>query len=333
MMPRQSTLIIPAHRDHPAYATCLASVAQLDPPPGEVIVVVDGNDSSTIARARGHGFHTIVLGEAPGVASARNAGAKAASGDLLVFTDSDIQLPVRFIAQAVEIFQRKPGHAAAIGSYDDQPAAPGVVSRYRNLLHHFTHQQGRADAQTFWAGCGAVRKDVFLSAGGYDARYRIPSVEDIELGYRLVREGHRIVLDPAWRVRHLKNWTLPNMIYTDLFCRAIPWSRLLRREKRMDNDLNIDTASRLSGFLVLVLLAGVAGCLIRPLYGLVSAGALGGILMLNRRFFSFLLKKGGWRLALPGIVLHLIYLICGVTGFALAQIMPQQDGLSGKTAA
>ena len=52
------------------------------------------------------------------------------------------------------------GVETLFGSYDDDPPAPGLVSRYKNLLHHHVHQNGRPDASTFWAGCGAIRRGV-----------------------------------------------------------------------------------------------------------------------------------------------------------------------------
>ena len=69
--------------------------------------------------------------------------------------------------------------------------APGLVSQYRNLLHHFVHQQGEFEGdirpvRTFWTGCGMIRREVFLAFGGFDPRlYPRPAIEDIELGYRL----------------------------------------------------------------------------------------------------------------------------------------------------
>ena len=56
---------------------------------------------------------------------------------------------------------RGPALTAVMGSYDDTPSEPGLVSQYRNLLHHFVHQVGREKASTFWAGCGAVRRGAF----------------------------------------------------------------------------------------------------------------------------------------------------------------------------
>jgi GT2 family glycosyltransferase len=96
-----------------------------------------------------------------------------------------------------------PGVAALFGSYDADPPYPGLVSRYKNLLHHYIHQHGRAEAATFWAGCGAVRRNVCNAVGGVDESYLSAAVEDIELGARLRRGGYRIRLCPDIQVTHL----------------------------------------------------------------------------------------------------------------------------------
>ena len=125
-------------------------------------------------------------------------------------------------------FAADPNLIAVFGAYDDAPEASGAVSGFRNLLHHHVHAGGAGEAVTFWAGLGAVRRDAFLAAGGFDARrYRRSSIEDIELGMRLAAGGGRLVLDPMIRGTHLKAWTLGSMISTDLVRRGIPWVELL----------------------------------------------------------------------------------------------------------
>ena len=120
-----------------------------------------------------------------------------------------------------------PRLVAVFGSYDDQPADPAPVSRFRNLLHHHVHSSSPGPAETFWAGLGAIRRDAFLAAGGFDAaRYPEPAIEDIELGTRLVADGASIVLDPQIRGTHLKRWSLTSMVRTDLVRRGIPWVQL-----------------------------------------------------------------------------------------------------------
>lgn len=112
---------------------------------------------------------------------------------------------------------------AIFGSYDDDPVHHGLVSDFRNLLHHQVHQEGAGEAMTFWAGLGAMRRGAFQAVGGFDEqRFPHASIEDIDLGMRLVASGGRIVLDPSIQGTHLKRWTLANMVRTDFLRPGIP---------------------------------------------------------------------------------------------------------------
>ena len=114
------------------------------------------------------------------------------------------------------------------------------MSRFKNLLHHFTHQHSQGEASTFWVGCGAIRREVFGALGGFYGGYGRPAVADIELGMRLKEAGQRILLDPAIQVTHLKYWTLASLFKSDIFDRAVPWSRLILRQGRLPVTLNIE---------------------------------------------------------------------------------------------
>ena len=104
--------------------------------------------------------------------------------------------------------QSRAGIAALFGSYDDEPGEPNFLSQYRNLLHHYVHQQGREDASTFWGGCGAIRRDVFLAIGGLTKGMFRPSVEDIELGTGSEKPATESELCKSLQVKHLKRWDL-----------------------------------------------------------------------------------------------------------------------------
>ena len=322
--PNDISLIITAHCSGQTLNACLDNAAKIQPPPREVIVTIDGADPAVVDAANAHGFRIISNPTAPGVSATRNSGAKAATGDIIVFADSDVLLPGNYIGRLSQAFADHPEASAVIGSYDDQPAAPGLVSRYRNLLHHYTHQHGSPDAQTFWAGCGAVRRTAFEQLGGFDESYRRPSVEDIELGYRLRQAGHRIRLVPDWQVKHLKQWRLRDLIVTDVGRRAIPWTKLLRREKRLDDDLNIDRSSRLSAAL---LCSGACllplGFFWRPAFFL-AAVLLVLATALNWAFYRFLARRGGWGFAIRAIPLHWLYFFGATFGFVLGHLGPSK---------
>jgi hypothetical protein len=118
------------------------------------------------------------------------------------------------------------------------------------------HQHSNPKAVTFWSGCGAIRRQVFLDAGGFDENhYHAPAIEDIELGYRLAQAGRKLALNADIQVKHLKHWNLRSMLETDFFRRAIPWSELVLRSGRMPNDLNLRVSQRISVGLALTLVA------------------------------------------------------------------------------
>ncbi len=246
-------MIIPVFNGAAHLEACLRSLAASTEPPIECIVVDDGSTDGSAAIAKRHGATVVSTGSRCGPARARNIGAQRAQAEILLFLDADVCVHPDTVALAARELAWHPDLDAVIGSYDRQPAAPGFLSQYRNLMHHFVHHQGKREASTFWAGCGAIRKRVFLESGGFDETYRAPSIEDIELGYRLARAGRKLALNPAIQVTHLKAWRLKSMLRTDFFYRALPWSELSLRSGTMPNDLNLRISQRISVALVAVL--------------------------------------------------------------------------------
>lgn len=117
-----------------------------------------------------------------------------------------------------------------------------------------TNRFGREQSSTFWAGCGAVRRSAFEGVGGFDASFTRPCIEDIELGVRLREAGHRIELNKAIQVKHLKKWTLWGMLRADVRDRAIPWTELILRQHHMPDDLNLRFSQRVCTILAFALL-------------------------------------------------------------------------------
>lgn len=68
--------------------------------------------------------------------------------------------------------------------------------------------------------------------GGFDESYRKPSIEDIELGYRLKQAGLKIRLCKALQVKHLKRWEVVSLLRADFFYRALPWTELILRDRQ-----------------------------------------------------------------------------------------------------
>jgi len=245
-----------------------------------------------------------------GPAAARNIGAHHAAGEILFFVDADVVLAPGALERAITILETRPEFVAVFGSYDTSPRAHGLVSQYRNLLHHFVHQHGNPQASTFWAGCGAIRRETFLAVGGFDAeRFTRPSIEDIELGLRLRHAGHRILLDREIQGTHLKHWKLRTVIRTDITCRAIPWSRLILNSREAPNDLNLKRSQRVSVALVVLATAVLPLALWRVVLLALPLTTLLTVVVLNRNLFTFFRRQRGLLFAIACVPLHLLYFL------------------------
>jgi hypothetical protein len=286
----------------------------------EFLVVLDGFPVPPPDWLHSPAIQILATGVRSGPAVARNLAAQNASGDILLFVDADVELHPESLNQIRQAFQRDPSLDALFGSYDADPASPGVVSRFRNLLHHHTHQLHPGEACTFWAGCGAIRRSKFWQVGGFDVRYKTPSIEDVELGQRLWRQGGRLILDPSIQACHHKHWTLRTMLATDIQQRAIPWSRLILEQGNSPATLNLSWAGRLSGALALLVPIGLVVAL---LPGMVWGGiglvltAVAALVVLNLSFHRLHWQRRGPAEAIAGIGLHLLHLLSASGTFLL----------------
>ncbi len=313
------SVIVPVLNGGEDFRRCLQSIRQGEMQPDELIVINDGSTDGSGEIARQFGAKVIDLPKAHGPALARNRGASIAQGDILFFVDADVTVRRDTLLQVVQVFQKQPQFDALIGSYDAEPGAENFTSQYRNLLHHYTHQVSSTEASTFWGACGAVRRSVFLSVGGFDESYLVPCVEDIELGYRFKRAGHRIRLCKTIQVKHLKRWEPVKMIKTDILCRALPWTELLLRDRQPMNDLNLKRGNQLSvvcAFLsLLVVLAPLAPLAI----GGVVLAALAGLIGLNQDIYRFFYNQRGVSFTLKSMAYHWLFYVYSGVAYAIGQ--------------
>ena len=308
--------IVPVHNARQDLDQCLDALLSSTYQHLEILVVDDASTEDVAPIAREKGIPVFRLDAQSGPAAARNLGVHHAKGDILFFVDSDVVVKTDSIERLVKDFQSDPDTAAVFGSYDDTPAASNFISQYKNLFHHFVHQESSPEAVTFWAGCGAIRRDVFDAAQGFDQeRYLRPSIEDIELGDRLTRMGYRIVLDKHIQVQHLKRWTFSSMIKTDIFCRAVPWSKLMLEAGKTVNDLNLKKSHRISTGLVALSLMMVPFSLLKIQVLYLIAVCLIIILGLNWNLYRFFFRKRGITFAAAAVPMHLLYYLYSGAAF------------------
>ncbi|HEY6508143.1 MAG TPA: glycosyltransferase, partial [Vicinamibacterales bacterium] len=187
------TAIVPFHSNAAHLEQCLVAIRRSMPEAG-IIVVADGALEDCRALAHRCQARLIEIRGPQGPAVARNRGAAQADADVLVFVDADVVVAPDAIQGMCAVLGTTSDVAAIFGAYDLTTVEHNFMSQFKNLSHAYVHETGRTDAQTFWAGLGAIRASVFRTVGGFDERFRRPSIEDIDLGYRIVDAGHHIRL-------------------------------------------------------------------------------------------------------------------------------------------
>ena len=311
------SVIIPVHNGGEKFRRCLSGITAAIPPADEIIVVADGDTDGSAQLAETMGIRVMRTPIRKGPASARNLGAHTAQGDILFFVDADVAILPDAIGQVKTLFKNQTDLAAVFGSYDDEPAETNFLSRYKNLLHHYVHQISHEDASTFWAGCGAIRRQIFMEFGGFDESYRKPCIEDIELGYRLKKAGYRIRLFKSLQVKHLKRWGIISLTKSDFFDRALPWTELILRDRQFVNDLNLRFSSRLSVMLTYSLLLALIGGFWWPGLFAIACGLILSLLIINAPVYRFFLQKQGVGFMIRILPWHWFYYFYSGLAFAI----------------
>lgn len=290
-------VVVPATDVPPTLSRCLFAIRDAMAPTDELLVITEP------AMA--------------GPAAARNAGAEQATAEVLVFVDADVVVHPDALTRLRTAFAADPGLTAVFGSYDDGPSSPGVVSEFRNLLHHYVHHRHPGVAATFWSGLGAVRRREFLALGGFDTeRFPLPAVEDIDLGTRLAAAGGRIELHPRVQGTHLKHWTVANMVQTDFRRRGVPWAVICLERRTIPRTLNLSWRERASTAATVTIAAGALSR--RPRRAALGAAA---VLLLNGPFYAMLARQMGvWRGA-AGIGLHVLHRFVGIAALPFGVVV------------
>jgi protoporphyrinogen oxidase/GT2 family glycosyltransferase len=322
------SVVVPTYNSGRALSVCLDALQASKFRDFEILVVDDCSSDTTEEVVRSRGVTYLRTHRQLGPAGARNLGAREAQGQVLVFIDADVEVTPDTLLFIANDFENDPDLAAAFGSYDRAPADTGFFSQYKNLVHHYIHQNSNQDAGTFWAGCGAIRTEVFRRFG-FDAElYARPSIEDIELGMRLRRNHQKILLDKNIQVKHLKRWTFAGMLKSDIWDRAIPWSKLILESGEMPSDLNLTPKSRLSAAAAMLLAAFIlllfgsvpAGGLALRLASLGMLGSIVILIFLNHALYRFFQKQRGITFMVAAMPVHWLYYLYSATVWIFCRV-------------
>lgn len=287
----------------------------------EILIAADGAREDCGFLAAAHKASVIEVAGPSGPATARNRAAVQATGDILFFVDTDVVPAPDALPGMLRFLEDHPDVSAVFGSYDVNPPERNFMSQFKNLSHTYVHEIGAGEASTFWAGLGAVRASVFRGVGGFDERFRRPSIEDIDLGCRIVALGHRVVLAPQFRGTHLKRWTLRSSVMTDLTARGIPWTQLIHREGVPKNRLNLSAALRLSVVCAYLLAASLVALPFSHMALVVTFASLLALVMLNAHYYKWLAARRGVLFALKAVLAHIVHHLANGLSFVAGTLL------------
>jgi len=314
-------MVVPIHESADTLEVCITALLAARGPDDEIIIADDGSTDGGWTALPGPVVEQVSVVTSPtniGRGPVRNLGAATATGDVLVFVDADVAVHHDALELLRSAFAADPNCAAVIGSYDDKPAHQGIVSQYRNLLHHHTHHTRGSTATHFWTGLGAVRRDVFTDMGGLDEHTWARNMEDVEFGHRVVDAGHTIVVLPAVQGTHHKQFPVGSMVRTDLFNRAIPWSSLMLASGMRTDPFVASSPQTISVATSMLLVLGLLVWPLATIGGWVALVALAVFVAVNARLWRFFTRTRGVGFALVAIPLHLLHSLLAGVGFAVA---------------
>lgn len=175
----------------------------------EIIIVDDASTDSSIVVLDSFGSRLKVIRSEKnfGFSSTVNRGVKAAKGDIVVLLNTDVIPEKGFLVPLLSHF--KDDKIFAVGCMDKSIEDGKVVLRGRGIgswkRGFLVHSRGEVDrANTLWVGggSGAFRKSIWDELGGFDQLYNPFYWEDIDLSYRAIKSGYKILFEPKSIVVH-----------------------------------------------------------------------------------------------------------------------------------
>jgi GT2 family glycosyltransferase len=189
---------------------CLAALAasELAPERFEVVVVDDSRDPEIerVAEAASVGAR-VVRPSRTGPSGARNAGADAARGEFVAFTDDDCEPSPGWLPALDRALAANPGAAVGGVTVNGVPADTSAAASQAVVDAVCAQFNRDPAAPRFFASSNVAFPVVeFRAVGGFDERFRY--AEDREMCERWLRTGHRFAHAPEALVVHMRTMTL-----------------------------------------------------------------------------------------------------------------------------
>lgn len=180
----------------------------------EIIVVDDKSTDDSVTFLQKNFANRIKLikhTKNRGFSSAVNTGVRSAKGELIVLLNSDVKPEKNFLESVYPLFKdsdvfavsmREPGYSYARGHFKD------------GYIVHSPARDSKKVEETFWVsgGSGVYRRNIWIALGGMDEKVLSPLYwEDVDLGYRALKRGYKLLWNPNSVVHHTHESTVKKL--------------------------------------------------------------------------------------------------------------------------
>jgi glycosyltransferase involved in cell wall biosynthesis len=299
------SIIIPTYNAAGYMPNLLESILEQAVEDMEIIIVDDCSTDNTVEIVKKYPVRVIEMEKNGGPARARNRGVEEAGGDIIFFLDSDVVVLDGTVQEVKEYFEKNNSANCVIGVCATEPLNKGFVPKYMAMFEyvHLLDALGN-NLSVFAPRCGAIKKELFQSAGGYDESYKGADVEDFELARR-INKIDCITLNPKMLVRHQFVNNVEEAV-KNYFKRAVMWIHLFIKDKQFDNagptapSNGIAAVCAFLSFLTLFLMpftewAGTAFAVLLIMF-----------LFFNIRWWNFMRKEAGFLFSIKALLLNYV---------------------------
>lgn len=202
-----ASIIIPSYRGADRLPRLLSALAAQTTDDWEAIVVIDGDmdgSEEVVARYSHLPIRSVVFPQNRGRVAALNAGHDAATGDVLIRCDDDLEPAPDYVERHVASHAEQDQGTIGIclNVLPDTRYATVYGAQADELFRAGAYEASADTTWRFWAGNVSVTRDIWNRIGEYDTRYQAYGWEDVDYGWRLHEAGVPIVVDPTLETRH-----------------------------------------------------------------------------------------------------------------------------------
>ena len=268
------SIIIPVYNSSLTLKECLGAVFHSNKKNFETIIVSDNSPDDSVSIAKKYNCKIIELPENKGPAFARNTGAKAATGDILLFIDSDVIIKNTALNYISDLFLEKTVDAIQ-GIYSHEPTYKSIATQYQMSYNcYYIWPKNKKYASTMSTCCFSIRREIFKKLGGFNTNIKRASAEDEEFGYLLIDKGYKILISREINVEHRVNYNTKYFIKKKFYTYIDVMKEYLRNKTYVKKIKQKNYSTVLAGIVVL---------------GLIIISATVSIIFLNKAAFSLFL--------------------------------------------